>query len=179
MEQLSLSELQILDFIQNHLTGAIGDFLMPIITLFGEGGIFWIAMATVLVAIPKTRKLGVALAFSLAIEAIACNLMLKPLFARIRPYDLNPAVEVLVRRPHDFSFPSGHTGASFAMAGGFIFSKNKYWIPVTILSALIAFSRLYLYVHYPTDVLAGVVLGLLTGYIGVKLCDKLYARFNR
>lgn len=177
-EQLNYMELQILDFIRENLSCAFGDFLMPLITLFGEGGIFWIALTLVLLARPKTRRLGINLAFCLALEALVCNVMIKPLVGRIRPYDLKPGIEALVRQPHDFSFPSGHTGASFAMAGGFIFSRSRYWLPVTILASLIALSRIYLYVHYPTDVIAGILLGLLTAFIGVKLSERLQRRIE-
>ena len=142
---------------------------MPIISMLGNVGAIWIVCAVVLLVIPKTRKVGVVLAVSLAIEALCCNVILKPLVARIRPFDVNTAVQLLISPPKDFSFPSGHTGAAFAAASALFFSKNRLWIPSLVLAILIAFSRLYLYVHYPTDVLGGILLGILSGWLGYTL----------
>ena len=94
------------------------------------------------------------------------QLLLKPIIARPRPFTFRPELTLLVKAPRDFSFPSGHTAASFAAASALLFSKAKGWIPAMVLAALIALSRLYLYVHYPTDVLAGVVVGVLCGFFG-------------
>lgn len=161
-------ELSILDWIQTHLTSSFGDSVMPWISWLGNGGVLWICMAVILLIIPKTRKTGAAMAVSLALEALCCNLLLKPLVARVRPCDINTAVELLIERPEDFSFPSGHTGASFAAAAALFFSKNKLWIPAVILAMLIGFSRLYLYVHFPSDVLVGMILGIGAGWMGTK-----------
>ena len=142
---------------------------MPVITTLGNGGVIWIVCAVVLLLIPKTRKIGVVLAVSLAIEALCCNVILKPLAARIRPFDMNTAVQLLISPPTDFSFPSGHTGAAFAAASALFFCKNRLWIAALVLAILIAFSRLYLYVHYPSDVLGGILLGILSGWLGYTL----------
>lgn len=165
-------EISILDFIREHLSSGVGDVVMPFITAMGDAGIIWIAMALVLLVVPKTRKYGLMVALSLLIESVLCNLMIKPLVARVRPFDVNTAVELLVTRPRDYSFPSGHTGASFAAAASLFFGKAKGWIPVTVVAILIGFSRLYLYVHYPTDVLAGAILGVISGYISVKIVES-------
>jgi membrane-associated phospholipid phosphatase len=104
---------------------------------------------------------------------------MKPLFARIRPYDyqlehFGKQIHLLVEAQHDFSFPSGHTIASFEAAVA-IFLRNKKWgIPALVLAVLISFSRLYLYVHYPSDVLCSVILGTMIAWIGCKLTDKAY-----
>lgn len=162
-------ELSFLDSIQSYLRCDFLDAAMPIISMLGNVGAIWIACAVVLILIPKTRKVGVILAVSLALEALCCNLILKPLVARIRPFDMNTAAQLLISPPKDFSFPSGHTGAAFAAASALFFSKNRLWIASLILAILIAFSRLYLYVHYPTDVLGGVLLGILSGWLGYTL----------
>ena len=112
------------------------------------------------------------------LEVICCNLVLKPLVARIRPCDVNTAVQLLVARPDDFSFPSGHTGASFAAVTALYASRSRLWILSLILAVLIAFSRLYLYVHYPSDVLAGVVIGIMAGWIGSKFVDVVWRKRN-
>lgn len=162
-------ELSVLDNIQSYLRCDFLDAAMPIISMLGNVGAIWIVCAVVLLVIPKTRKVGVVLAVSLAIEALCCNVILKPLVARIRPFDVNTAVQLLISPPKDFSFPSGHTGAAFAAASALFFSKNRLWIPSLVLAILIAFSRLYLYVHYPTDVLGGILLGILSGWLGYTL----------
>ena len=158
-------DLPILDWIQNTLQCGLLDFLMPLITLLGDAGIFWIAMAVVLLIFPKTRKIGLGMGVALLMGLLICNLMLKPWVARIRPYDyqiqyLATEIQLLVDAPHDFSFPSGHTIASFEAATVLLIRNKKFGIPAMILASLIAFSRLYLYVHYPTDVIAAVILGI-------------------
>lgn len=165
-------DFQILDFIQAHLRCSFLDMVMPIITKLGDAGIIWIILSLVLLLFPKTRKTGIAVAMGLVIEALCCNVVLKPLVARIRPYDVNFAVQLLIAKPNDFSFPSGHTAAAFAGTSALYFSQSRGFIPALILSVLIAFSRLYLYVHYPTDVLGGIFLGILAGWIGAWLLSR-------
>ena len=175
-------DLPILDWIAAHLQCAFLDFLMPLITVLGDAGIFWIAVAVVLLLIPKYRKAGLSMGLSLLIGLVVCNIILKPLVGRIRPYDyqlihFGRTIELLVATPHDYSFPSGHTIASFEAAVALTVHNRKLGIPALILAVLIAFSRMYLYVHYPTDVLASVVLGTCIAFFGcflVKQGCKLY-----
>ena len=171
-------ELRILDWIQVHLSNSFNDFIWPKISALGSVGIIWICLCVILLMIPKYRTYGIGMAISLVIELICCNLILKPLAARTRPFDVNPAIHLLVKAPTDYSFPSGHTGASFAAAGFLWFSKNRLWIPSMIIAAFISFSRMYLYVHYPTDVIAGVVLGLGAGWAGFYISKKMTQRFG-
>ena len=169
-------ELTILDWMQANLRNPILDLLLPAITTLGNSGLIWIILAGILLLIPKYRKVGAAVLTGLVLEVICCNLVLKPLVARIRPCDVNTAVQLLIARPDDFSFPSGHIGASFAAVAALYTSRNRLWIPSLILAVLIAFSRLYLYVHYPSDVLAGVVIGIMAGWIGSKLVDVIWRK---
>lgn len=162
-------EFQILDWIQSIRT-PLGDVVMPWISALGNAGMIWIVLAAVLLLIPKTRKSGVILALALCVDVLMCNIILKNVFARIRPCDVNTTVQLLIARPVDFSFPSGHTAASFASAAALFFAgEKKLWKPVLVLAVLIAFSRLYLYVHYPTDILGGIVVGVTAGYLGYLL----------
>lgn len=161
-------ELQILDWIQT-LRTPVGDTVMCFITRLGDAGAIWILTAVILTAIPKTRKSGVILAAALCIDIVLCNGILKHLFARVRPCDINTSVQLLVARPTDFSFPSGHTAASFAAAAALFWAgERKLWKPALVLACLIAWSRLYLYVHYPTDILGGVLVGITAGYLGCR-----------
>ena len=175
MSMLSF-EFPILDWIQANLRTPTMDLLMPAITTLGNGGLIWFILAAILILVPKYRKVGVAVLAGLALEVICCNLILKPLVARVRPCDVNTAVQLLITRPDDFSFPSGHTGASFAAVAALYTSRSRLWIPSLVLAALIAFSRLYLYVHYPTDILAGVVIGIMAGCIGTKLMEVVWRK---
>jgi undecaprenyl-diphosphatase len=170
-------DFAILDFIQAQLRNGFGDVFFPAVSFIANRGIVWILLALILIIIPKTRKLGLTVALSLALEALLCNVIIKPLVARTRPFDINTAIELLIAKPRDFSFPSGHTGASFAVASALFFKKSKLYIPTGILAILIAFSRLYLYVHYPSDVICGAILGILSGFI-VCLLSKNNSRYR-
>ena len=163
-------EISILDFIQNQFRTPFGDFVMPLISKLGNGGIIWLVLSGLLCVFPKYRKAGVTMLTALALDVLLCNVMLKPLVGRMRPFTVNTGMELLINAPKDFSFPSGHTAASFAAAFALLFVKNKLWIPSMILASLIAFSRLYLYVHYPTDVLAGILLGLIVSVAANVIC---------
>ncbi|MDD3227984.1 MAG: phosphatase PAP2 family protein [Oscillospiraceae bacterium] len=164
-------DFTILNFIYDNCRTAWLDVFMPFITKLGNSGAIWIALALCLLIGGKYRKTGIALCCALVLDIIVCNGILKPFVARIRPCDVNTAVELLITRPTDFSFPSGHTAASFAAVSALYFCRRKLWIPALILASLIAFSRLYLYVHYPSDVLAGILLGAVFGFLGCKLAD--------
>lgn len=181
MNQMAVAfDLPILDWIQANLKSDLLDTVMPIITLFGDGGVFWIAIAVLLLCIPKTRKIGLGMGFALLMGLVVCNITLKPLVGRIRPYDLQEqlgvTIPLLTDRMHDYSFPSGHTIASFEAS--VVLLKNNKWmgIPAVILAFLIAFSRLYLYVHYPTDVIFSVFAGILFAFLGDALANKVVTR---
>ena len=170
-------DLPILDWIQANLQSGFMDFIMPIITMFGDAGIFWIACSLLLMVFPKTRRIGLGMGFAMAMGLLVCNVTLKPLIARIRPYDLQETlgvtINLLIEKQHDFSFPSGHTIASFEACAVLMLNDKRMGIPATILAILIAFSRMYLYVHYPTDVIASVILGTLFGIIGYMVTHKI------
>lgn len=166
-------ELRFLDFLQTIHTPLL-DKILAFITSLGNAGIIWIVLAIVLLILPKTRKTGIIVAAALLMDLILCNLILKNLVARVRPYDVNTAIAILIKKPLDFSFPSGHTAASFAaMTALFLAKMKKAWIAALVLAVLIAFSRLYFYVHYPTDVLGGAVVGILSGIIGYTIVEKI------
>ena len=171
-------DLPVLDWIRAHLQCSFLDAVMPVITFLGNGGIFWILAAIAMLCFAKTRRTGIGMGFALLMGLLLCNILMKPLFARIRPYDYQYIkfgihVPLLVERQHDFSFPSGHTIASFEAATVLLMGNRKFGIPAMVLAVLIAFSRLYLYVHYPTDVLVSVVLGIGLGFLGAYFAKKL------
>ena len=141
-------EIEILSMLEKIRTPLL-DIFMSNITKLGNAGIVWILLTIVLLLIPKTRKSGLILASALIVDLILCN---------------------GIAKPHDYSFPSGHTAASFtAVMALYLAGEKKLWKIALVLAVLIAFSRLYLYVHYPTDVLGGIITGAIAGYIGYKL----------
>ena len=164
-------EIHILDMIQN-LRTPIGDVVVPLITRLGDAGIIWISLMLFLVIIPQTRKTGVSMIAASVVDVLLCNVLIKNLVARTRPFDVNTAVQLLVAKPRDYSFPSGHTAASFASVTAlYLAGEKKMWKAALVLAVLIALSRLYLYVHYPTDIIGGVVFGSLSGYLGYKIVE--------
>ncbi len=178
-------DLPILDWIQAHLQSGLMDTIMPIITMFGDAGIFWMIWATLLLFFPKTRRTGLGMWFAMAMGLLICNIIMKPAIGRMRPYDfqiqelgktwndLLLGGKLLVETPHDFSFPSGHTIASFEASTVLLLNSKAMGIPAVILAILIAFSRMYLYVHYPTDVIFSVFAGILFGIIGNLIAKKI------
>ena len=179
LDALAVSfDLPILDWIAANLWCPVLDAVMPVITVLGDAGIFWIAVAVLFIFIKKYRKIGIGMMIALMMGLVICNICLKPMIARIRPYDfkeeyLGVIVNLLIEKQHDFAFPSGHTIASFEAAVVILLGNKKLGIPAMILACLIAFSRLYLYVHYPTDVIVSIVLGSILALIGWYLAQKV------
>lgn len=164
-------ELWILDLLQQLHNGP-ADAALTFFTRLGDKGAFWLALAAVLLARRRTRRAGLAVLLALALDLVCCNLALKPLIGRLRPFAVNPAVRLLISPPGDPSFPSGHTASSFAAAAALRFTGGtdfRLRRAALALAVLIAFSRLYLYVHWPTDVLAGAALGIGFGWCGAWL----------
>ena len=161
-----MNELAILDAIQLIHTPWL-DALVAAYTSTSDVGQIWILLGIVLAIIPKTRKLGAAVLVAVLIGAIVTSGILKPLIMRPRPCDVNPLVPMIVDRPHGSSFPA------FAAFGALLFSKGPkpLVIVVGIGAVLMALTRLYCYVHYPTDVLAGTVVGLLAGFAAAKIVE--------
>ena len=154
-------DMIILLWIQEHLRI---DALTPfwkVITFLGNGGWFWLVVAAVLLIPKKTRRVGITALLSIAIGFLITNVLLKNIVARPRPFDAYTEIIPLITRPTDFSFPSGHTCASFACALVFFRMLPKtYGVPAVILAGMVAFSRLYLGVHYPGDVLGGFLVAV-------------------
>ena len=116
-------------------------------------------------------------AVALLLSLLFCNVLLKNLVQRVRPYEVIDTLTILVERQKDFSFPSGHTSASFA--AGIVFFRNlpkKFGVPAVILACLISFSRLYIGVHYPTDVICSIVFGVVLAFLSEQLCRKILRR---
>ena len=182
LDTLAVSfDLPILDWIAANLWCPILDVAMPIITLLGDAGIFWIAVSVLFMITKKYRKTGIGMMLALMMGLLVCNIWLKPTVARMRPYDFQmqyflKEIPLLAGAMHDFSFPSGHTIASFEAAVVILLNNKKLGIAAMILACLIAFSRLYLYVHYPTDVICSVILGTAFAFLGNFLAGKIMGK---
>ena len=167
------AELGFLNLLQR-LHSPVMDRIMCLITHLGDAGVVWIVLCGALLLHPKTRVYALSVGCALILDAVVCNQILKPFFCRVRPCDLNPAVRLLIPRPSDYSFPSGHTAASFAVVSALFFAgEQKLCLSSLVVAGLIAFSRMYLYVHYPTDILGGVILGWLSGWVGNWLAGMI------
>ena len=162
-------ELAILDWIQEIFRSPIMDTIMKFITSLGYEGYLYYLMIIALLIPKKTRKVGLILGIAILFNWILANLTLKPLVARVRPYNVNTAIDIIIHKPSSYSFPSGHTAQAFTAAFALYFGKSKLTIPMFILAILIGFSRLYFYVHYPTDVLGGILIGAISAYFAYKL----------
>ena len=132
-------DLPILEWIANNLRCGFLDAVMPVITLLGDAGIFWIAIAVVLLCMKKTRRVGLGMGFALIMGLLVCNVTLKPLVGRIRPYDYQEQefqkfIPLLIERQHDFAFPSGHTIASFEAATVIAINHKKWGIAAMVLA---------------------------------------------
>ena len=174
IEILQQIDENILLFIQEYIRLDWMDGFWKTITHLGDGGIFWIILALILLIPKKTRGAGISALLALGIGALITNVAIKNIVARIRPYDTITELVLLIERQHDFSFPSGHTCASFAAAYALYRTLPRKWgIACIILAALIALSRLYVGVHYPSDVLGGLAVGLFAGWAGWKLQEKI------
>ena len=174
MLALSQAELGILDWISFHLHSRFLDTVMPIITWLGDKGLLWIVLGLGILFFQKgKRDTGFRVLLALLLGLLICNLLLKNAVGRIRPFALNDAVQLLVPPPSDPSFPSGHTTAAFAAATVLICDHWKgRWI-VLIVAILVAFSRLYLYVHFLTDVICGALIGIFCGWLSGLLWHKV------
>jgi len=164
----------ILQYIQMNMRTPSLDVVMPFITALGSKLTIWTLIGVVFIITKKYRRYGFMIIFSLILCLLIGNLSLKPLIGRIRPFEAMPILDaLLVKPPTDFSFPSGHTMSAFA-ASTVLFSMNKrIGIFALIISSLIGFSRLYLYVHYPSDVFCGMIIGILLGNAAIVLFDKI------
>jgi len=169
LETLQNIDITLLKLIHNNLQNSILDKIMIMITYLGNGGMVWIIISIILMINKKYRKVGLMCVLSLLLNTIIGEGILKNLIQRPRPFIDMQTINLLINKPTSYSFPSGHTSTAFAVAGILASQLKRYKIPVFIIATLMAFSRLYLFVHYPFDILAGIIQGLI--------CAKIVLRF--
>ncbi|MBP3439040.1 MAG: phosphatase PAP2 family protein [Sutterella sp.] len=163
------ADFSILFAIRSFFEAGTFDTLMLWVTRAGDAGALWLAAGAVLMLCSSTRRLGAAVLLAVVLYAAVGNGILKPLVGRLRPCDVSDAVGLILACPSSYSFPSGHTGASFAAAGVFWLLKSSWRRTVLAAAVLISFSRLYLFVHYPSDVAGGILCGLAAAFIAVRV----------
>lgn len=157
-----------LNFIYDNMRFPILDRIMPAVSSLGNKGMCWILISTLLILSGEYRAVGLVLVCTLAVCALVGNFVLKPLFARIRPCGVHREVALLIPRPTDFSFPSGHTATSFAAATILFMTNVRFGMLGLALAILIAFSRAYLFVHYLSDIIAGMIIGVGIAFVSMR-----------
>lgn len=166
-------ELAILDFIQT-LRNPFFDKFFGGLTTLGNYGEVWIITILLFMIKKETRKLAMFALIALLMEVIVVEEILKPVFIRERPFVVNP-IPLIIKDPSGYSFPSGHAASAFAVTFFLFLNNVRYKYTLLILAGLMAFSRLYVYVHYPTDVLAGILIGIIIAV----LMNYFYKRSNK
>ncbi len=169
IEFITEIDFSVLYFIQEHIRCNFLDSVAKGISVIFEAGIFWLVVAGVFLVIPKTRKAGVVVLCSLAAFLLVSELGLKNIICRERPCHIDGTIPLAIQMPTSFSFPSGHTGSSFAAAGAIYAYNKRLGVPAFIIALIVGLSRIYLFVHFPTDVLAGIMVGLFCSFVTVSV----------
>lgn len=173
-------DIAILDAIQEHLRSPLLDQVMLLATHLGDLALVWLIAAAALIALPRYRRFGAAVLVAVAATAVLGMFVLKPLFGRARPFVAYEFAGLLIPPPSGDSFPSNHSMVSFAAAAALCCLPGKGKAVLALkasavaVACLIAFSRLYLYVHYPSDILAGAVIGVAAGLASVQLVKRAW-----
>ena len=169
-------EFDFLYLLQN-IHNPVLDRIMVAVTTLGDAGILWIILSLIMLGSKKYRKCGVTMIVSLIIMIVFGNVVLKNIFMRQRPCWIDQTVRLLIDNPHDYSFPSGHTYSSIAAAMCIFLNYKKESIISILMALMISFSRLYLFVHFPTDVIASLLLGVITAFIAHIVVNRNYDKF--
>jgi len=177
-EIISNFDIYLLTFFMDNLRSEVLDNVMPFISALGNFGIIWIVIALFLIRQKQYRTVGITVLTALLLCGLIGNLGLKPLIARLRPEGIPPEIALLIPQPTDYSFPSGHTMSSFASAAVMLWHNKRAGCYTLLAATLMAYSRLYLCLHYPTDILGGIVLGSLIGMMAVLLVRAVHRRYN-
>ena len=171
-------DVSVLNWIQDNIVCPFLNVFFSLVTHLGDGGIFWICVAVLMLFFKRTRKAGITMGVALVLGLIIGNGILKNVFGRVRPYDLEGARmlkdQLLVKAPSDASFPSGHTLASFESAVVLMIRDKRFGIPALVIAVSVALSRLYLYIHFPTDVIAGALLGTVNALLAVVIVNAIW-----
>lgn len=169
MPNLNPFDAAVMDFVQKFFHNPVTDAVFPILTYLGEYGVIWIFISLVLLFSKKYRKFGFLALMALLLSFLVGEVLIKNIIGRSRPWMDFPDYVLMIPGPSSYSFPSGHSSSSFTAATVFFYMNKKFGICALILAALIAFSRVFLFVHYPSDILAGALLGVFFGVVTVQV----------
>ena len=167
-------DFSILYWIQDNLRNSFMDFVMPLFSNLQDGGLIWISIAVVMLFFKRTRYCGIAVLLAMGIDTLITEYGIKNVVCRVRPCNLVDDVNMLVEKPTSYSFPSNHSASAFAGAVAVMLTiKKKAWtIPAFVFSGIISFSRMYVFVHFPSDVFAGILLGSTVAVLVCYLMKK-------
>ena len=173
---LRLIDNSILDFIRDYLVNDVFDVIMSFFTHLGDMGFLWISIGIIMLLFKKTRKHGIVLLFSIGICALVSLVIMKPFFGRMRPYEIR-GIEPKIAPPGGSSFPSGHTASSFGAAYAVYLYDKRWGVLAFAVAAIIAFSRMYFLVHYPTDIIMGVFVGMCCTLASRVVLNKFFEKY--
>lgn len=177
-------DIAILEWINNNLHASNTlTSIFAFITNLGDVGFIWLLLSLILMMFKNTRKAGLVMIISLGVNYLMVDIFLKHVFVRTRPYFISDEIMSFLKSigfklPSSYSFPSGHSSSSFSVAFALFLYNKKWGTPSLVLASLIAFSRLYFGVHYPTDVLAGVMIGIIVAYLVFNIYKLICKKFN-
>ena len=170
----------ILLYVQDNIRSGFLDKIFPNITHLGDAGVFWLVLTAILLCFKKTRKAGVFSLGALLGSVLINNAILKNAIGRTRPYELIDSLKLIGKAASDPSFPSGHTAASFASCTAILPNvKKRWWAPLILMAVLISFSRIYIGIHYPSDVVAGFASGVILGIAANVIGNKVITRWEK
>ena len=173
LQRIQDFDIAVLNFINSYCHNPVLDRIMPLITYLGDMGFVWVIISVVLLANKKYRRTGIMVICALIMASLLGDGIIKNLIQRPRPCVDIPAFKLLIAKPLSYSFPSGHTATAFAATGVLAKAFEKYRIYIILLASMIAFSRMYLDVHYPTDIIGGIILGFFCSAM-VNICSEKY-----
>lgn len=173
IKSLQRFDMKVLYFTNKHCRNSFLDKFMPIITFLGNLGLVWIGVSLYLLKNRLYRIEGLMVISALVLTTTVGEGIIKHSIRRVRPFIEEQYEILLISKPTTYSFPSGHSASSFAAAGIFLTTKNPFCIYAIVLASLIAFSRLYLNVHYLTDVISGIILGLMCSIVIVNVFNMI------
>lgn len=181
LDAVNSVDFAILEFIQNTFRCEFLDNIMAALSYMGEAGVIWILAGIVMLFFKKTRLMGAMVLTAMAVGYLVGEIGLKNLVCRPRPFVAVPDVVLNIAPPSGYSFPSGHSCSSFAAATVIFLCDKRYGIPALVLASLIAISRLYNFVHFPSDVLCGIFLGIICALMTVLVYNRtgLSNKFNK
>lgn len=172
MQHITELEITFLNWIRNNLSCNFLDVIMKLITQMGNSGIMFVVIAIFCLLYKNTRVFGCVFSVAMSLQFLIVSGILKPIIARPRPYMVSD-IDLIISQLTSFSFPSGHTAVAFAFAFSLLIYGKKSFIPGLIFAILMGFSRMYLYVHFPSDVLVGAIIGALCGYASYYVAKKI------